>query len=364
MPSIDDLLAEARRQTAVCNGCRYCEGYCAVFPALERLPLLEAGDLGYLANLCHDCRACYQACMYTPPHEFGIEIPQLMSASREASYERYARPRWLARAFAQGPASIAALTLAGIVVYVLLAWAAGTVSAIVTPGAGPRAFYDVVPYALMLVPGLLLSLFVLLVMGAGLVAFWRETSRSRLPGPAVVAAACREVLTMRWLGGGGGGCYWPEEEAPSQGRRVLHQLLGGGFLLALASTTLAAVFQDLLGQEPPFPLLHPVVLLGTAGGLGMVVGATGLLWLRRRAAALGSAAESRLNTTFLVALDAASLSGLALLAFRGTPAMGGLLILHLGTLAALYLTAPYGKAVHTVYRFGALLRSAAERRAR
>ena len=31
-----DLLAEAERQLDICNACRYCEGYCAVFPALER----------------------------------------------------------------------------------------------------------------------------------------------------------------------------------------------------------------------------------------------------------------------------------------------------------------------------------------
>ena len=29
-----DLLEEAQRQMVICNACRYCEGYCAVFPAL------------------------------------------------------------------------------------------------------------------------------------------------------------------------------------------------------------------------------------------------------------------------------------------------------------------------------------------
>ena len=29
------LLEEAERQLTICNACRYCEGYCAVFPAME-----------------------------------------------------------------------------------------------------------------------------------------------------------------------------------------------------------------------------------------------------------------------------------------------------------------------------------------
>ena len=64
------LFTEAERQLTICNACRYCEGYCAVFPALERRRELTEGDIAHLADLCHDCRACYTACMYAPPHEF------------------------------------------------------------------------------------------------------------------------------------------------------------------------------------------------------------------------------------------------------------------------------------------------------
>src|SRR5437763_16617372 len=99
LDTAQDLLAEARRQLAVCNACRYCEGYCAVFPALERRSIVLAGDLAYLANLCHDCRACYQACMYAPPHEFAVTVPALLSAARHRSHDSLARPPALAWAF-------------------------------------------------------------------------------------------------------------------------------------------------------------------------------------------------------------------------------------------------------------------------
>ncbi|MFT5181609.1 MAG: citrate/tricarballylate utilization protein, partial [Alphaproteobacteria bacterium] len=46
-------LSEAERLMNVCNSCRYCEGLCAVFPAMEMRRAFPDGDLNYLANLCH-----------------------------------------------------------------------------------------------------------------------------------------------------------------------------------------------------------------------------------------------------------------------------------------------------------------------
>ena len=81
MPSAD-LLKETGRQLVICNACRYCEGFCAVFPAMERRRSFAPADLTYLANLCFDCRACFYACQYAPPHEFGVNIPKLMGELR------------------------------------------------------------------------------------------------------------------------------------------------------------------------------------------------------------------------------------------------------------------------------------------
>src|ERR1700728_4851590 len=97
-PSIDDriplplLVTEATRQLDICNACRYCEGLCAVFPALSRRTVLDAGDISQLANLCHDCRACYDACMYTAPHEFDLNIPAVLTAARLEDYRGYVWP--------------------------------------------------------------------------------------------------------------------------------------------------------------------------------------------------------------------------------------------------------------------------------
>ena len=52
---------EVARILQICNACRYCEGFCAVFPAIEQRRDFTAGDISYLANLCHNCRGCYYA---------------------------------------------------------------------------------------------------------------------------------------------------------------------------------------------------------------------------------------------------------------------------------------------------------------
>jgi citrate/tricarballylate utilization protein len=44
------------------------------------------------------------------------------------------------------------------------------------------------------------------------------------------------------------------------------------------------------------------------------------------------------------------------------PAMGVLLAIHLGVVLGLFLTLPYGKFVHAVYRFAALVRYRLESR--
>ena len=77
-----NALAEADRLMTVCNSCRYCEGLCAVFPAMEMRRAFPDGDLNYLANLCHGCGACYYDCQFSPPHEFNVNVPRVLAQVR------------------------------------------------------------------------------------------------------------------------------------------------------------------------------------------------------------------------------------------------------------------------------------------
>src|SRR5207253_11415040 len=95
------------------------------------------------------------------------------------------------------------------------------------------------------------------------------------------------------------------------------------------------------------------VLLGTLGGIGLLIGPAGLSAIDRQ--------KSALDVVFLALLFLTSLTGLLLLALRESPAMGPLLIVHLAIVLTLFLTLPYGKFVHSIYRFAALIRSALEK---
>ena len=90
--SVTAFEAEAARQMQICNACRYCEGFCAVFPAMTRRLDFTKADIHYLANLCHNCGACLHACQYAPPHEFAVNFPQALAQVRGQTYQEYAWP--------------------------------------------------------------------------------------------------------------------------------------------------------------------------------------------------------------------------------------------------------------------------------
>jgi len=71
--------------------------------------------------------------------------------------------------------------------------------------------------------------------------------------------------------------------------------------------------------------------------------------------------RSGMDVAFIVMLFLTGLTGMALLLLRDTSAMGPLLALHLGVVFSLFVTMPYGKFVHGLYRFVALVRYARER---
>jgi len=123
----------------------------------------------------------------------------------------------------------------------------------------------------------------------------------------------------------------------------------------------AAIYHSAFGWRAPYAYTSLPVLLGTVGGLGLLIGPVGLLALKRqRDPALGAAAQKGLDDAFIALLLLTSLTGLALLVLRNQAAMGALLVVHLGAVLALFVTLPYGKFVHGIYRTAALVKYASE----
>lgn len=355
-----ELMTEARRQLSVCNACRYCEGYCATFLALERRPALTDGDISLIANICHDCRGCFQACMFTPPHQFAIEIPQLLSAVRAETYRTYAWPRRAAALFGlSGRASLGG-ALVGLVFLTVVALLAGEPSRLLKADPEAGSFYRIIPFEVMVGAAAMAALGALALWVRGSILFARDAGiglRS-LADPRELVAVAREAVTLRWMKGGGDGCYYPQPQRTSESRRLLHAMVVVGFIAANVSTSLAALSQHMLGLEPPLPVDSPPVLFGILGGILMVAGTTGLIYLKGRSATGLIAKEMlRMDWAFLIVFDLVSITGFLTLFFRETPLMSAMLLLHLAALAALVVTVPYGKFTHVLYRLLALFQT-------
>jgi citrate/tricarballylate utilization protein len=112
---------EVARQLQICNACRYCEGFCAMFPAMTRRLEFGKADIHYLANLCHNCGACLHACQYAPPHEFAVNVPQAMAQVRGQTYADYAWPPALGALYKRNGLTVSLALAAGLSLFLLLA---------------------------------------------------------------------------------------------------------------------------------------------------------------------------------------------------------------------------------------------------
>ena len=358
-------MLEARRAMEVCNACRYCEGFCAVFPAMELRRDFAAGDLNYLANLCHSCRGCYYACQYAPPHEFGINVPRVLAEVRAESYARYAWPGPVAALYRRNGLTMALAMAIGVGTVLLLAMLLQRQAVLfapqpVVPG---RGFYDVVPYGVMVTVASATFLFSLLAMGVGFARFWTDSGgrAADLAQVRPLLQAFRDAATLRYLGGGGHGCNDRDESFSTQ-RRWWHHLMAYGFLLCFASTSTATIYDHFLGWPAPYSFWSAPVLLGVVGGVGLVTGTAGLFWLKLVADHEPQAAKLLgADAGLLLLLMLVGATGLLLLGARATGAMGVVLAVHLGFVLAFFVTMPYSKFVHGLYRTGALIRHAIER---
>jgi citrate/tricarballylate utilization protein len=357
-------LAEADRLMTICNSCRYCEGLCAVFPAMEMRRAFADGDLNYLANLCHGCGACFHDCQFSPPHEFDVNVPKTLAIVRNDSYRAYAWPRAFSGLFHRNGLAISLVAALSVAVFIagFAAWHDPTV--LFGAHTGPGAFYNLMPHNTMALLFGVAFAYAMLAIFMGIRNFWMDIGEpiGALREPGSIWQAIKDARSLRYLDGGGVGCM-NADETPTDRRRLYHHMTFYGFLLCFASTSTATLYHYLLGMEAPYAPYDLPVVLGTIGGIGLIIGPAGLLHAKwRREPALNDQSRTGMDVAFLVMLLLTSLTGLLLLVLRATPAMGLLLALHLGVVFSLFITMPYGKFVHGIYRFLALVRYAKERR--
>lgn len=346
----NELNDEARRQAQICNSCRYCEGFCAVFPAMHREKIFADGDITQLANLCHNCQNCYHACQYTEPHEFAINIPQILAQTRQESWEDHAWPRGFGKAFHRNGTLIALATMIGIA---LLFWAAHSLP------SGGEGFYAVLSHNAMVAIFLPAFMLPALSLAVSLRKYWRTVGGTRLQLSDLTDAFGSAARMKNLAGGHGDGCNFEDEDWFSQVRRLLHQMVMYGFLLCFAATSSGTILHYLLDIPAPYSLASLPKLFGVPGGILLSLGTLGMLRLKMQG--IPSLMDERVRGGefgFILLLFFVSTSGLALYVLGATPLLEVALAIHLGAVLAFFLLTPFSKMAHGFYRLAALLRDA------
>lgn len=358
-PNRSLVLNEAERVTNICNACRYCEGFCAVFPAITQRRDVTEYDLDYLANLCHNCGACYHACQYAPPHEFSVNLPQTLAELRAETYQKYAWPVQLGSLFNRNGLVVTITVVLSMILIMsgLLLFQDNT--PVFTEHTGTGAFYQVLSHQAMVIFAGTTFGFSLIALLISFIKFCRANSitLAHIFKNKVLVKASYAAATLKHLDGGNGqGCH-TQDESFSNKRRYFHHAMAWGFMLCFAATSVATLYEYAFNIISPFPVLSLPVILGSLGGLGLIIGPLGLIWLKIITdPKIMSIKHLGMDYAFLMLLLFISITGFLLLGFRATSAMGMLLIIHLGFVFALFLILPYSKFVHALYRFIALLK--------
>jgi citrate/tricarballylate utilization protein len=352
--------AEVARQLQICNACRYCEGFCAVFPAMTRRLEFNQADIHYLANLCHNCGACLHACQYAPPHEFAVNVPQAMARVRLQTYGDYAWPPVLGSLYRRNGLTLSLAVAGALAFFLMLTLVLQDKLFRVPPDVN---FYTLFPHKLLVALFAPVFLYAVLALALGVRRFWREVTPGTGAPAAAVGEAVHDALRLKYLDGGHGeGCH-NEDDGWTLWRRRFHHATFYGFLLCFAATSVATLYHYLAGWAAPYDLPSVPKLLGVTGGLSLLLGTAGLFWLNlHRHPQHGDATQKPMDRGFIALLFFTSLTGLGLWWVRGTAAMPALLALHLGVVMAMFLTLPYGKFAHGIFRSAALLKWAIEKR--
>lgn len=358
--NVVDVTQEARRNVEICNSCRYCEGFCAVFPAIEARRSFDNEYIDYLSNLCHNCTACYHACQFIAPHVYDLNVPKVMTQVRTETYSRYVWPGFMSGVFRKNGTLVA---LATALIFTLILSGGILITdpeQLFGVHTGAGAFNQVISHEAMVAVAGSVFLFDILAILLGFASYWRSIGGRLVYFTRLKAlgAALKDAFTLKHLGGGddGKGCNTQDASYSNQ-RRNFHHWMMYGFLLCFAATCTGTIYYYVFGWVAPYDYLSLPVIFGSVGGVMTMYGTAGLIWVKLKFHD-GPAwkAVFGMDYAFLVLLFWVNFTGMALMLLRETSAMGLLLLVHLGFVMAFFAVLPYSKFVHILFRMGALLK--------
>jgi quinone-modifying oxidoreductase subunit QmoC len=285
--------------------------------------------------LCHQCNDCTARC----PRD--ARPGDALQAIRALLVEELGAPRFMARLVGNAAVTWPILLGAPILFWALYIRAVNGFAL----GDGPLVYAQVVPQWMLYTVFLPAGAFAVLASAVGARRAWTAwggagTRRGGLVSGLLAVAG--EILGHARF----------RTCTAARPRQLGHLLLMWGFLGALATTSLLGIGIDVMGLKTPLPQLHPIKLLGNLSAILLAVGI--VLLVLNRSGDAAAAGASRAFDVFLVALVVALVfSGigaeLGRLYLPATAAVA-LYVVHLGMVLALFLTFPFSKLAHALYR--------------
>ena len=348
-------------QAARCFQCATCSSVCELaqqdlpFPRRQML-WAQWGMIDQLAAdpclwLCHQCNDCTARC----PRD--ARPGDVMGVLRSVVIEHLSIPRALGRFIGKADIYWPILMAVPIIFWVLLLLVTGQLSipALRDVGhGGPELVYgDFVPHWLIYVVFFPTVGFVSVVSAMAGWRFWNGINKNQ-PRPWTV----REFVSALYHVLVGIASHDKFETCKeSKPRRWGHFALMWGFVGAAVTSGFLIVEMYIFHSELPLPMSHEWKLLGNFSAILLVFGGTTVLY-NRLSNNLGAGPSSSFDSFFLAVVLLVIASGVLTEAGRFilSPTLAcSIYIVHLGMVLCLFLTFPYSKFSHILFRTLALV---------
>jgi quinone-modifying oxidoreductase subunit QmoC len=343
-----ELLKRGGETAARCYQCATCSSVCELAPEEAPFPRRQmlwtqwgladrlAGDPAVW--LCHQCNDCTAHC---PRDARPGDVLQVV---RGLVVESLAFPKGLGRLVAGARSTWPILFGVPLLFWIVLLAVSGQLH----PPADLHAYDQIVPHSMLYSVFFPLAGFVTLAAFVSGRRYWQmmgaaaPRSKSFLSG---LWATGVDIATHKRFGSCGTARF----------RRMGHLLLFWGFVGAAVTSGLLILAIYVQGYELPLPLMHPYKLLGNVSAVSLVVGAGILVAARlgdKERAGASTAFDSFFATVVVCVIATGVLVELARLLAPGVPPAAGvaLYVVHLGVVTTLFLTFPYSKFAHMLYR--------------
>ncbi len=310
--------------------------------------------------LCHQCGDCTAYC----PR--GARPGDVLGAIRANAIRYYARPRALAGILSK-PSGVLGMVIAGMVLFFVAAalWAKVTGEAFPFPEGYVEyhKFLSVVPIDIVVLPIVGLIAWACYL---GVRDFWGDIYRGAglpLSYNGTASSPSFGILMTRYL--------WPAikeilsherfKKCGQTSERVKGHLWAlWAFIILFAVTVYVMIYADVLGNlwpkagfHTPLPLWHPVKIAGNVGAIMLIAGIWMIKTMRENKTREGILSSSTQDWILIWLIFAVGITGLGAEIIRLAQVKVlayPVYLVHLGCVITLFVSLPYSKFAHLLYR--------------